>query len=30
VTKESFTAAALDAWIGELRQVLRERGVHFA
>jgi len=29
VTKESFTADAIDQWIGELRDVLRARGVHF-
>lgn len=30
VTKASFTAEALDAWISELRRVLREGGVHLA
>lgn len=30
VTKASFAAEALDAWISELRQVLRERGVNLA
>lgn len=28
VTKASFTVGALDAWTCELRQVLRQRGVH--
>lgn len=28
LTKESFTAEAAAAWLGELREVLRSRGVH--
>ncbi len=30
LTKQSFTAEALAAWISELRQVLRQRGVNLA